>query len=55
VQVRRIVASDVVYTYKGATFISRLRQDPGNRLRVRVSVVPDDDRAPPSVAPPETR
>ena len=55
VQVRRIVAYDVEYTYKGDTYMSRLRQDPGNRLRVRVSVVPDDDRAPPSVAPPETR
>jgi uncharacterized protein YcfJ len=55
VQVRRIVAYDVEYTYKGDTYMSRLRQDPGNRLRVRVSVVPDDDRAPPSVAPSETR
>lgn len=55
VQVRRIVAYDVEYSYKGDTYMSRLRQDPGNRLRVRVSVVPDDHRAPPSVAPPETR
>ena len=55
VQVRRVVAFDVEYTYKGDTYMSRLRQDPGNRLRVRVTVVPDDDRASPSVAPPETR
>ena len=55
VQVRRIVAYDVEYTYKGDTYMSRLRQDPGNRLRVRVTVVPDDDRASPPVAPPETR
>ena len=55
VQVRRIVAYDVEYSYKGDTYMSRLRQDPGNRLRVRVTVVPDDDRAPPSVAPSKTR
>ena len=55
VQVRRIVAYDVEYTYKGDTYMSRLRRDPGNRLRVRVSVVPDDDRPTPSVAPSDTR
>jgi uncharacterized protein YcfJ len=55
VQVRRVVAYDVEYSYKGDTYMSRLRQDPGNRLRVRVTVVPDDDRAPPSVAPSQTR
>ena len=55
VQVRRIVAYDVEYTYKGDTYMSRLREDPGNRLRVRVTVVPDDDRARSSVAPSETR
>jgi uncharacterized protein YcfJ len=55
VAVRRIVAYDVEYSYKGDTYMSRLKQDPGSRLRVRVSVVPVDDRAPPSVAPSETR
>jgi uncharacterized protein YcfJ len=39
---RRIVGYDVEYIYKGATYMSRLPADPGNRLRVRVSVVPDD-------------
>ena len=55
VAVRRIVAYDVEYSYKGDTYMSRLKQDPGSRLRVRVTVVPDDDRAPASVAPSETR
>jgi uncharacterized protein YcfJ len=55
VAVRRIVAYDVEYSYKGETYMSRLKQDPGSRLRVRVTVVPDDEGAPPSVAPPDTR
>jgi uncharacterized protein YcfJ len=54
VTVRRVVAYDVEYSYKGDTYMSRLRQDPGSRLRVRVSVVPDDPAAA-SVAPSETR
>jgi uncharacterized protein YcfJ len=53
--VRRVVAYDVTYTYKGDTFMSRLDFDPGNRLRVRVSVVPDDHRVANPVAPPERR
>jgi uncharacterized protein YcfJ len=39
---RRVVGYDVEYLYKGETYMSRLPADPGNRLRVRVSVVPDD-------------
>ncbi len=38
---RRLVGYDVEYVYKGDKFMSRLERDPGNRLRVRVSVVPD--------------
>lgn len=38
---RRIVGYDVEYQYKGDKYMSRLDKDPGNRLRVRVSVVPD--------------
>jgi uncharacterized protein YcfJ len=38
---RRIVGYDVEYQYKGEKYMSRLAQDPGNRLRVRVSVVPE--------------
>jgi len=41
-QQRRIVGYDVEYTYKGDHYMSRLPYDPGNHLRVRVSVTPDD-------------
>ena len=37
---RRAIAYDVDYVYKGAKFRSRLPHDPGNVLRVRVSVTP---------------
>lgn len=37
---RRAIAYDVDYTYRGARYRSRLPEDPGNRLRIRVSVVP---------------
>jgi uncharacterized protein YcfJ len=37
---RRPIAYDVDYTYRGAKYRSRLPEDPGNRLRIRVSVVP---------------
>lgn len=40
----RIVGYDVEYRYKGESYMSRLPFDPGNRLRVRVSVTPDDGR-----------
>ena len=55
VEVRSIVAYDVEYSYKGDTYMSRLSYDPGSRLRVRVSVVPVDDRPSSSVAPSQTR
>jgi uncharacterized protein YcfJ len=54
VQVRHVVAYDVEYSYKGETYMSRLHEDPGSRLRVRVTVVPDAEAAPESVAPPES-
>jgi uncharacterized protein YcfJ len=41
-QERRLVGYDVEYLYKGETYMSRLAVDPGSRLRIRVSVVPDD-------------
>jgi uncharacterized protein YcfJ len=41
-QTQRVVGYDVEYTYKGDHYMSRLPYDPGNHLRVRVSVVPDD-------------
>ena len=37
---RRPIAFDVDYIYKGMKYRSRLPQDPGNRLRVRISVTP---------------
>ncbi len=37
---RRPIAFDVDYIYKGMKYRSRLPVDPGNRLRVRVSVTP---------------
>lgn len=37
---RRPIAFDVDYMYKGMKYRSRLPNDPGNRLRVRVSVTP---------------
>jgi uncharacterized protein YcfJ len=37
---RRPIAYDVDYDYKGSKFRTRLAQDPGNRLRVRVSITP---------------
>lgn len=39
---RRISGYDVEYRYRGEVFKSRLNYDPGERLRVRVSVAPAD-------------
>lgn len=39
-QMRRPVAYDVDYTYRGVKYRSRLAQDPGRRLRIRVGVMP---------------
>lgn len=36
----RPIAFDVDYMYKGMKYRSRLADDPGNRLRVRVSITP---------------
>lgn len=37
---RRPIAYDVDYVYRGMKYRSRLPYDPGNRVRVRVSVMP---------------
>lgn len=37
---RRPIAYDVDYVYRGMKYRSRLPYDPGNRLKVRVSVIP---------------
>ena len=39
---RRVAGYDVEDRFKGDVFLSRLDYDPGNRLRVRVSVSPAD-------------
>lgn len=39
---RRVVGYDVEYRYRGQVFLSRLNYDPGERLRVRISVTPAD-------------
>lgn len=41
-QERRIVAYDVQYRYRGDVYMSRLDYDPGERMRVRVSIAPAD-------------
>ena len=38
---RRLMGYDVEYQYKGEKYMSRLDADPGNRVRIRVSVTPD--------------
>ena len=40
-QEQQVVGYDVEYMYKGEKYMSRLPYDPGNRLRIRVSVTPD--------------
>lgn len=37
---QQIVAYDVEYRYRGDVYMSRVPYDPGERLRVRVSVAP---------------
>ncbi|HEX5488575.1 MAG TPA: glycine zipper 2TM domain-containing protein [Rhodanobacteraceae bacterium] len=39
---QQIVAYDVEYRYRGEVYMSRVPYDPGERLRVRVSVAPAD-------------
>lgn len=39
---RQVVGYDVEYMYKGEKYMSRLPYDPGNRLRIRVAVTPDE-------------
>ncbi len=41
-QEQRISSYDVEYRYHGDVYVSRLAYDPGERLRVRVSVTPAD-------------
>lgn len=50
-QFQRPIAYDVDYVYKGTKYRSRLAEDPGNRLRVRVAVTPWEAEAPPLPPP----
>jgi len=38
---QRVIGYDVEYRYRGEVYMSRLQFDPGDRLRVRVSVTPE--------------
>jgi uncharacterized protein YcfJ len=39
-EVRRIVAYDVDYMYRGTKFRTRMDSDPGYRLRIRIAITP---------------
>ncbi len=52
---RRVAGYDVEYSYKGEVYVARMSYDPGNRIRVRVSVTPADDDMPPPPPPPRRR
>lgn len=45
---RRQVGFDVEYNFKGDIYVTRMSYDPGNRVRVRVTVIPDDRNGPPT-------
>ena len=50
-QFQRPIAWDVDYVYKGTKYRSRLAEDPGNRLRLRVSVTPWETESTPLATP----
>ncbi|MFT4178006.1 MAG: hypothetical protein QM612_00860 [Thermomonas sp.] len=37
---QRVIAYDVDYIYRGNKFRTRMAEDPGNRLRIRISITP---------------
>lgn len=37
---QRTIAYDVDYVYRGSKFRTRMGRDPGNRLRIRISIMP---------------
>lgn len=45
-EVNRLAGYDVEYRYRGDVFISRVQEDPGDRLRIRVAVSPALDIGP---------
>ena len=44
---RNLAGYDVEYSYKGDVYVARMSYDPGDRIRVRVSVVPAENGPPP--------
>lgn len=40
---RRLAGYDVEYRYKGDVYLSRVPNDPGDRLRIRIAIAPVDD------------
>ena len=52
---RQPAGYDVEYNYKGEVYSARMSYDPGNRIRVRVTVLPADDGIPPPPPPPPPR
>ena len=52
---RRVSGYDVEYNYKGEVYFARMAYDPGNRIRVRVTVQPADDGYGPPPPPPPPR
>jgi uncharacterized protein YcfJ len=45
-EVNRLSGYDVEYRYRGDVFISRVPEDPGDRLRIRITVSPALDGGP---------
>ena len=45
-EVNRLAGYDVEYRYRGDVFISRVPEDPGDRLRIRIAVSPAVDSGP---------
>lgn len=45
-EVNRLAGYDVEYRYRGDVFISRVPEDPGDRLRIRIAVSPALDSGP---------
>lgn len=45
-EVNRLAGYDVEYRYRGDVFISRVPEDPGDRLRIRIAVSPALDGGP---------
>lgn len=39
-ELRQTIGYDVDYTYRGSKYRSRLAQDPGRRLRIRIGITP---------------